>query len=345
MAEMSSQGLGPGQVLTVMVVAATASAFLVGLVRRRAGLLGLLDVPNSRSSHRVPTPRGGGLGILAGLALGVIVMSVVAPGVASRKALILIACSLVVGLVGLIDDRTGLSARLRLGIHIGAAGILVGAVGPVLSVPLPALLSVPLGSSWITVPATVLWVAAVTNFFNFMDGVDGLAGGQAIASCVGVIVAGSSVDAVGIAAALGGASAGFLLYNWPPASIFMGDVGSGSTGFLLAGLPLLAPPERRSAAVLSVALGLAFFIVDPALTLARRAWRREALMMAHREHLYQRLIPAGSSGGRVTGALLAGAAVLAVSAALGYRHPELNWIGVCLAVIFVSVECALASRV
>ncbi|MBK7726591.1 MAG: glycosyl transferase [Dehalococcoidia bacterium] len=337
-------GLGLGQAFIVMVTAAMASAFVVGLIRRRAGALGLVDVPNVRSSHKVPTPRGGGLGILAGLSFAVVVVHLMAPAALSRNAVSLVGCSLVVGMVGLIDDRTGLSAKLRLGLHVGSAAILVVSTGPLPTLPLPPPFDVAFGSVWVSVPLTVLWVVAATNFFNFMDGVDALAGGQAIASCAGAILAGFSADATGVAAALGGASAGFLLYNWPPASIFMGDVGSGSIGFLLGGLPLLAPSQERPAALLAVAIGLTFFILDPFLTLLRRALRGEALMRSHREHLYQMLIPAGTSGQRVTGTLVAGAALLSVLGAFGYQRTELGWIAVCTSMALFSIEVVCVWR-
>ena len=331
-------GVLAGPVCVAIVAAAMTSAVLVGLIRRSARSLGLVDVPNARSSHQVPTPRGGGLGVLAGMSVAIAMVSVMASSVVSRNVVALIACSLVVGIVGLIDDRNGLSARVRLGFHLSAAAAFVGVAGSLRALPLPQPFGVLLESSWVSFPLTVLWVTTVTNFFNFMDGVDGLAGGQAIVSCAGVVMAGFSADAVVAAAALGGASAGFLIYNWPPARVFMGDVGSGSIGFMLGGLPLLAPPEKRPAAVLAIAIGLTFFILDPVLTLRRRALRREAVMTAHREHLYQRLIPAGTSGRRVTTSLLAGATSLSVLGALTYQDATLGWIGVCLSMTLFAIE-------
>lgn len=333
-----------GVALVAAGIAGVTSALVVALIRRRATEMGLVDVPNARSSHQLPTPRGGGLGILAGVVLAVASVGSISPGSMTGKAAVLLACSLVVGVVGLIDDRGGLSPKVRLCLQSGAAAVLVMSVGPVSSVPLPAPFGIGLGFAWVAVPLTVLWVTAVTNFFNFMDGVDGLAGGQAVASCGGAIMAGASAESVVVAGALGGASAGFLVHNWPPARIFMGDVGSGAIGFLLAGLPLLAPPEKRSTAVLSTALGLTFFILDPVLTLLRRALRREALMTAHRGHLYQRLIPAGTSGLGVTKLLLAGATLLSALGAWAYHNAEMSWIVIGASIVLFSVEFICASR-
>ena len=339
-----ASGLGIGTVFVTIAIAAFTSSMVVRVVLLKARTLGLIDVPNARSSHRTPTPRGGGLGVLAGVLVAVAVLGILAPGAVSENVLVVLTCSVVIGIVGFIDDRSGLSAGLRLGLHVGAASVLVWGVGPLLTLPLPDPLGVSLGHGWIPNALTVLWVVAVTNFFNFMDGVDGLAAGQAVASCVGVVLAGVSSDAVGIAAAVGGASAGFLFHNWPPARIFMGDVGSGSIGFVLGGLPLLAPPSKRSAAVLMIAVSLTFFILDPIVTLVRRALRGEALMKAHREHLYQRLIPTGTSGRGVTSALLAAAALLSVLGAWAYHRVEMRWLASCMSIALFLIEVFCAAR-
>lgn len=167
-----------GVALVAAGIAGVTSALVVALIRRRATEMGLVDVPNARSSHQLPTPRGGGLGILAGVVLAVASVGSISPGSMTGKAAVLLACSLVVGVVGLIDDRGGLSPKVRLCLQSGAAAVLVMSVGPVSSVPLPAPFGIGLGFAWVAVPLTVLWVTAVTNFFNFMDGVDGLAGAR-----------------------------------------------------------------------------------------------------------------------------------------------------------------------
>jgi Fuc2NAc and GlcNAc transferase len=333
---------GPGLLVLAAILAAATSAVLVAVIRRRAAVLRLVDVPNERSSHVVPTPRGGGLGILAGMTVATGFVRAARPDLASAEALALVALSSAVGAVGLVDDRIGLSARLRLVLHLAAAAALVAALGPISSFPLPPPLSFPLASPWLSAPLTVLWVAAITNFFNFMDGVDGLATGQAILSSVAIAAAGWSPGASAVALALAGGCLGFIPYNWPPARIFMGDVGSGAIGFLLAGLPLLAPPEVRPAAVTAVALGLTFFILDPLLTLARRRAAGKPLMQAHREHLYQLLIPAGTSGSRVTALLLSGAAVLAALGAVSVDRRGLAWPALACAAGLFLVETAAA---
>lgn len=327
----------------VATIAAIVSAAGVRLVVAHASTLRLVDVPNERSSHVVPTPRGGGLGILGGMAVALLLAGLVVPAALTAKTVALVGLALLVAGAGLADDRTGVSAGLRLVLHLSAATALAIAVGVIPELPVPSPFPRVILPPAAAVVVTVVWVSGVTNFFNFMDGVDGLAGGQAVLSAIGVAVAGWADGATVVALALAGASAGFLTRNWPPARIFMGDVGSGTVGFLLAGLPLLAPPGDRARAVLGVAVGLAFFILDPVLTLVRRARAGKPLMQAHREHLYQRLIPAGTSGVRVTTLLLAGAAVLVGLGGLAFRNPGLVWPAIGGAVVLFLMEWVAAN--
>jgi UDP-N-acetylmuramyl pentapeptide phosphotransferase/UDP-N-acetylglucosamine-1-phosphate transferase len=330
--------------LAAGVIGAVVSAFVVEVVRRRAVVLGLVDLPNPRSSHRTPMPKGGGLGILAGLLAGIALIALDSTERFRTATLALVLCSLTIAAVGLVDDRKGLSSRLRLFLQLATASIFVAAAGPIQVLPLPEPFAIDVRYGWAAMILTVLWLTAVTNFFNFMDGVDGLAGGQAVASSIGIAVAAWSSDAVAISASLCGASLGFLLYNWPPARVFMGDVGSGAIGFLLGGLPLLAPVENRSAAVLAVAIGLTFFILDPVLTLCRRVLKGEPIMQAHRQHLYQKLVPVGAINRRVISLLVAGALFLSLTGSLAFRDFRLTWIAAASAVVLFSAEIVYASR-
>jgi Fuc2NAc and GlcNAc transferase len=187
-------------------------------------------------------------------------------------------------------------------------------------------------------------LVGVTNFFNFMDGIDGLAAGQAMASGAAVIIASWSQNANGIAWLLLGAAAGFLVYNWPPARVFLGDVGSMPVGFLLGGLPLLAPPDQRSPAVLAVAIGLALFLFDPLWTLLRRALAGKRLGQAHRDHAYQRLLSPEEPHGRVTLPLVAAAFALAALGSYAFVHPPARWPALALALVAFTIESALARR-
>lgn len=301
----------------------------------------LVDVPNPRSSHRLPTPRGGGVGILLGLFVGAGVLSVTSVTLEGGSCALL-AATLVVAAAGLWDDIKNLSPRPRLMAHLAAAIFGVYILGGLERFPLPPPLDVPLGPFGSVV--AVVWIVGVTNSYNFMDGIDGLAGGQAAASCALVLLASWSSDAKNISCLVLGAALGFLIFNWPPARIFLGDVGSGTLGFLLAVLPLLAPPDRRSDAVLATALGLTLFLLDPVETLSRRWLRGERLGASHRDHSYQKFLAPGDPHGQVTLSLVAAGLGLSIVGALTYRFRGIGWLGVILALMAYLLERGLALR-
>jgi UDP-N-acetylmuramyl pentapeptide phosphotransferase/UDP-N-acetylglucosamine-1-phosphate transferase len=325
------------------LIAAGASAATIGLLIPAARRLQLLvDVPNPRSSHRVPRLRGGGLGVVVGIAAAVLISKQFLPPL-GRDAFFLLSGAGVLALMGLWDDLRSLPASVRLFTQVGVATAITVSIGGLERLPLPAPLDFPLGP--LGIPLTVIWLVGVTNFFNFMDGIDGLAGGQAIASCAGVVLAGWSPEASRVSWIVAGAVVGFLLYNWPPAKVFLGDVGSMPLGLLLVGLPLLAPEGQRSSAVLASTVGLALFLLDPVWTLIRRARSGRRFGQAHREHVYQRLVGPEHSHGRVTVPLVASAFVLAALGAFAFLHPAARWAAVGVALIAFVVESGAARSV
>jgi Fuc2NAc and GlcNAc transferase len=276
-----------------------AGWLLTGIVRRAVVRRGLLDVPNSRSSHANPTPRGGGIAIVL-ITLVAVVIGVMLQAIRTPLALAwLLGGGLVAG-VGLLDDLKGLSATLRAGVHLLAALLLLNAVDA------PAVLaSLGLTSGWLPLFWVLGSVAAVwsINLFNFMDGIDALASAQ----CLFVVLAGVLVSGMGQGidtsllpcVAMAGAAAGFLIWNAPPARIFMGDVGSGFIGFgLIAGA--LASSSRGSVSVWTWLVLNGVFAVDASITLLTRLLRGQRIYEAHRLHVYQRLARRWSSHGRVT---------------------------------------------
>ena len=303
---------------------ALASWALVRVVMRWSLARKIMDVPNERSSHMLPTPRGGGLAVVvvtlfaaAVLALAPTLLTI-EPTPEPRVMWGLLAAALLIAGVSLADDMTkGLSPSLRFAVHASAAMVAIYACGYWRSLELPWLGRVEVG--WLGLPLTLLWIVGVVNFFNFMDGIDGLAGVQALAGAAGwaawAFVAGDRL-VVALAVALMGATLGFLRHNWPPAKIFLGDVGSAFLGFGFAAIPLLAArgQERPVAERLPLAgaLMIAPFVIDATFTLLRRLVRGERITEAHRSHLYQRLVITGLSHGRVAlaylGLGLAGAA-------------------------------------
>jgi Fuc2NAc and GlcNAc transferase len=288
----------------IIVATFVLSALLTGAVRRLALSRGLLDVPNARSSHEVPIPRGGGAAIVlsalaAWITLGL--MGVIQTGI----VLALSGGGIAIAVVGLLDDRSRLSARFRLSVHFVAA---LWAL-----VWLKGLPPVQLGEhvivfAWGGYVLGVLGIVWTLNLFNFMDGIDGIAASEAIFVVCGGVLLAQVGDGQHTQAAAGlafvAACCGFLLWNWPPARIFMGDVGSGFLGYVIAVLAVIEAHDSALALLVWLILGGVFF-VDATVTLVRRLLRRERLHEAHRTHAYQWLARRWSSHRRVTLTVLA----------------------------------------
>jgi UDP-N-acetylmuramyl pentapeptide phosphotransferase/UDP-N-acetylglucosamine-1-phosphate transferase len=323
--------------LAPLVVAFATALVGAGLYLRWAPRRAL-DVPNQRSSHTRPIPRGGGLVIVVGFLLGLWVWQTAGGGL-SPRALGWLAGALLVAGVSFVDDLHPLPAIPRLLTH--ALGAVVLTVVGVQDRELPLIAALPLA---------FVWVAMMTNVYNFMDGIDGLATSQAIIAGVAMAIAGTIVGNPLVATGAGllaAASAGFLFHNLPPARLFMGDVGSTFLGFSFAGLSLLGNLGVGGGR-LPVTFGLvvlAPFLFDSLLTLARRVLRGERWYAAHRSHYYQRLVQGGLSHAQVT-RLYAGFAVAAASAGIvGLRaEPPLRAALAVLAYVPMLVVVALVWR-
>jgi len=254
----------------------------------------LLDQPNARSSHREPTPRGGGLAFVvvsAGSSLVAVVLGPLQTSALPQSVLPLVALPLAI--VGLLDDRFNLPASWRYGTQLVTVFLMLW-----LS-PIPLL--------WLLLPLVSIALTAVINFTNFMDGLDGL-----VAGCMAVAI---GALALRLAASwpiwsLVGALLGFLLWNWSPAKVFMGDVGSTFLGAVFAGLVLQAPNLPEAFGMLLVATPL---LVDAFLCVLRRLFDGQRVFQAHRLHLFQRLHQAGWPHARVSSLYVAATAVLAIA--------------------------------
>jgi UDP-N-acetylmuramyl pentapeptide phosphotransferase/UDP-N-acetylglucosamine-1-phosphate transferase len=301
--------------LVAAAVASVATEWLIGWTSAR----GVVDRPNDRSSHTRVTPRGGGIAIVAVMAWAVLLAAMLWPN--SRVSLVaLLVPALAIAAVSWLDDLEPLPNRIRFGVHLAAAATATAFLGPIRFADAGSLGTVTLGTAaW---PLTLLWIAGMTNAFNFMDGIDGIAGitaavaGAAIAAAAGCLGL-EPVAAVSLAFA--GASIGFLTCNWPPARIFMGDVGSAFCGFLIAVLPLLGGETHGPRLAIVVAVAMWPFIFDTAFTLCRRAARGENVFKAHRSHLYQRLVIAGWSH-RAVSTLYGGLSAMAAALAIAPLH-------------------------
>jgi Fuc2NAc and GlcNAc transferase len=306
--------------LPLYVAAFLCSAVLTGLVRRRAIGRGQFDLPNARSSHTRATPRGGGLAIVLTVSSALPVLAW--QGVLTLPQLwALLGGGTAVAVVGFADDRRAVAPGLRLAVHVLAALWAVWWLGGLASVSIEGHV-VQLG--WVGDVLAVTGIVWVLNLFNFMDGIDGIAAGEAV-FVTGAAAALGWSDAGGVAAAalvVAAASLGFLLWNWAPARIFMGDVGSGYLGFAIATLSLGAAREQSGAVWVWLVLGGVFF-VDATLTLVRRALAGQHVHQAHRSHAYQQLARRWHSHARVTlGVLSINLLWLLPCALLATRWPQ-----------------------
>jgi Fuc2NAc and GlcNAc transferase len=281
--------------LVASLVSGIAAFAATWLILRNAGTLGLVQPPNARSSHTVPTPSGGGVGIVAG--------GIVATGFAAlhtpAAALLVLVTSLIIAAIGFYDDRKPLRASLRL-------------VAQTLLLTVTILFAVPLAPLAGTLPLPLLVVSLVLigvywiNLFNFMDGIDGLAASQAAFMMLGAAFLAFTgtrgvVDDPNLwwLIALAAATLGFLPLNWPPAKVFMGDAGSIYLGFVIAAAALLTTAWGWLSFWQWLILGAAF-ITDATITLTRRLLMREKIFEAHRRHAYQALSRRWQSHGKVT---------------------------------------------
>jgi len=291
--------------------------------------LGLLDIPNDRSSHSQPTPRSGGLSFVLIWPLLTSVAALWSGTAMPPGTWALLLGGLLIALVSLMDDRWHLPAYVRFSAHV-MGGLILLADGRMLrEIVLPGEAVWLLG--WLSVPITLLWIVGLTNAYNFMDGIDGLAAGQAVIVATTLAwlayVRAASGPALAMAT-LAGAVWGFLLHNWPPARIFMGDVGSAYLGFTFAGWAVLSGATRSSALpFLAWVVVLAPFLFDTGVTLVSRIIRGQRWYEAHREHFYQRLIRQGWSHLAVTSLYIGVAAFLGlvVVAYYGYGRMTRAW--------------------
>lgn len=247
----------------------------------------MLDRPNERSSHVVPTPRGGGIAVI-GVSV-VAWLALVAGGIAPPRAVPVALVAAGLALVSWFDDLRGLSPGIRLLAQFVAvaAGVWALPHGAIFQGWLPLELD--------AIAVALIWVWFV-NLFNFMDGIDGIDGSEAAAIGLGIVLVagagGVDLSIAAPAAAIAAAALGFLVWNWAPARIFLGDVGSVPLGYLL-GFPLFELALRgqwRAALILPL-----YFLADATLTLVRRLARGERVWQAHREHFYQRAVLSGLS--------------------------------------------------
>ena len=319
--------------MTYVLIGLLAGASLVGawaatgaITRWLAGRA-ILDHPNARSAHDRPTPRGGGIGLLAGLAVGWLGIAVLLPGRDAGAPVGVLFAALMLACASFIDDLRGLPVAIRLLVQVVGVALGIASIGGgelVFQGLLPEHLDrLATGCAW-------LWFV---NLFNFMDGIDGISGVEAgtIGLGVGLIAwFTGSFATVGLGLTLAAAALGFLVWNWHPAKVFLGDVGSVPLGLLVGWLVIrLALDGAWAAAVILPA----YYWVDASLTLLRRLARGEAVWRPHREHFYQRALALGFTHADVARQVLAANLVLIALAWLSLQTP---WLALALAVLPVA---------
>jgi len=288
------------------------------VLRRYALAKSLMDIPNERSSHTVPTPRGGGVAIVAAFLVALPMLTGL--GLLDTSALYaLLGSGLLVAVIGFIDDHGHIPARWRLlGHFIAAAWALFWLEG----LPPIEFFGIAVDLGWFGSILAAVYLVWMLNLYNFMDGIDGLASAEAISVCLAICVVywvSGCVELVWGALILVAAVAGFLFWNFPPARIFMGDAGSGFLGVVLGALAIQAAWTEPQL-LWSWLILLGVFIVDATWTLFVRLFRGEKIYQAHRSHAYQLASKHFKSHKVIT------LSIVAIN--IGWLMPWALWVGV-----------------
>lgn len=272
----------------------------------------LLDIPNDRSSHTVPTPRGGGLAIIIVLLLAGLV-SLFLPQAPIDVLVCLLLATLAFSLLGWQDDKHDLPASVRfliqLLIAVFASGWLLWATVPGYSTSFASVALLLLST---------LWIAWMANLYNFMDGIDGISAVESLilgaTTSYWFAISGVASMAI-ICIAVAGASVGFMRWNWSPAKIFMGDVGSLALGAFFAIIAIIGT-TRLDIPILAFLILYAVYLADSGVTLLHRIIKREKWWQAHRSHFYQRAVQSGFSHAQVSLSVMALNIIFALLASL-----------------------------
>jgi len=310
--------------LLLFTVTLFASAFLTGLIRRYALKSGLLDTPNPRSSHEQAMPRGGGLSIVLTFVV-VLVFVRVTMFLPENVFYALLVGSILIAGIGFLDDHRHIPALHRVFVHVAAAALFLYLLGGLPPLQLGAH-SIDLGLAGNLF--AVVFLVWLTNLFNFMDGIDGIAAAEAIFIVAAAIVIGGAESGrylLLLEIALLASCIGFLIWNWPPARIFMGDVGSGFLGLALGMLAIIST-DLKVLPLWTWLILAGIFIVDATITVIRRMISGKEWYTAHRSHAYQRAARRYKSHKRVTlGVSAINSGWLLPLAWFAALRPEFGW--------------------
>lgn len=322
-------------------------AYLVTSLSIRLALhRGVLDMPNIRSLHFQPVPRIGGVGIIAAAILSLATLAMlrrynfVGYPVLTRSTLVVIAAGIGMASIGLYDDLHGLKPLEKLLLQFLLSGLVVMSGVKLENATVLQWGPIPLGI--FSIPLSILWLIGFTNIFNFMDGINGISALTAASYCGFFFIIASlqgSRDLAAVALVIMGSCLGFLFHNFPQARTFMGDTGSLFLGIALACLVVrLSQKSPNPASLVALLMVCSIYLWDSGFTLLRRLRRGEDIFQAHRSHLYQRLVQAGLSHGKVTGLFmflhaLVGALALAYQSSSG---TERYWILCSVLMMFIA---------
>jgi UDP-N-acetylmuramyl pentapeptide phosphotransferase/UDP-N-acetylglucosamine-1-phosphate transferase len=281
MIETANFPTGPGAGIIIFLVAAAASfvllLLLLPLLQRYA-----LARPNARSSHKIPTPQGAGIGVIAATIVTVVATALTLGDFSDRSLWLLLAATIFIALVGAADDVSPIPVLPRLLLQATGVAIVIAALPSDLRI-------VPSLPFWIERPFLGLAILWFINLYNFMDGIDWMTAAETVPVTVGLVIVGSlgalPLSGIVVATALCGAVVGFVPFNRPIAKLFLGDVGSLAIGLLVAWLLVVVAGRGHLAAALLLPL---YYIADATITLFRRIVRGETIWLAHRTHFYQR---------------------------------------------------------
>jgi UDP-N-acetylmuramyl pentapeptide phosphotransferase/UDP-N-acetylglucosamine-1-phosphate transferase len=282
--------------ITCIPLFSLLSYFGVNKIQKWADRRNVLDIPNERSSHSKPTPKGGGIIIVLLTLIGLIILHSIVNGTNDYLLLtVYIISGILIAGISFLDDLYPLKNSIRFAVQGLAAIVIIYYIDSVNSIDVPFIGTISFGLVGFLL--TFIWLTGLTNIYNFMDGIDGIAAIQAITAAVGWLIVGillNDLFIIILGTLLLSSCLGFILHNWQPAKIFMGDVGSAFIGFSFAFLALYAYSLDAKLFMVGV-IFIWPFVFDSTFTLIRRMLRKENIFHAHRSHIYQRLVIAGCS--------------------------------------------------
>ncbi|MBT8113884.1 MAG: glycosyltransferase family 4 protein [Arenicella sp.] len=329
-------------IVALLVAVAIASWLMLGWLINILSSRGIVDLPNHRTLHDRPVPRGGGM-----IIIGLMLISFVLIGLISgRVAMFASYAMLMTGWAGLswYDDRHNLGPGIRVIVQIVLAAVTVAAYGYIDVVEISSALSLQLGISGAAI--TLLGLLWFANLYNFMDGMDGLAASQTIIAALTIGFWLWQFGDQGLALicfVTAAASYGFLLHNWRPAKIFLGDVGSITLGAFFATMIIIAS-HRYGLPVISFVLLFGVFVLDASVTLCARIARGEKFWLPHRTHYYQRLANRGVAHDRIVLLMIAVMLICSLFATISLLYRDIIWLCVVLELLLLCGAAWLTLR-